>query len=747
MQKLIQLLILILVSFLLSSAKLFSQGTVETRSFSSPILGVTKNYTVYLPQDYYQSTEAYPVVYFFRNHENEWFYTSSLKQVADDLKTSGLIGDMILVGPSTGSNNGNYAGCVNMLRPDLAPAAGIGTGMFEDYILNDLTHHIDSTFRTIPDKEHRGIDGFSLGGFISTAISLHHPEVFSSIGSFDGTLMYEDLDDPGIPGTGPDDGLWMVETLMDPIFDVPRNISYMLEHSVINILESADTSLLNLFKSNRYHISQSYCDGAGNYWRNRNFVEKLREKGIRNSWGNPVIRENSIHTYSNANVHATASLIKHWQTFNNTKISAPALIDFSITELSAKTREVVVFNYGPGTLTVNDVQINSSEFSIDNLPSLPITIQPDIDSLLFNIEFLPSSIQSFVDTAYIYSDDPVTPVAKIILRGKGGSFKAEPGEIYAAATGALYEINLDSLSSSHIGNYGNGISNVQELCIDPLTKELFGFGLSWSTYYDLHIINSQGGDGFWNQYIDCTTSSSTAEMGSDSLLYFANTAGNIYSAEFHYPYWLPPVNQITSTGLAITALAFNPTDGVLWAAVGTNEMYTIDLISGNTTLIGTTGLNKVVDDITFNHEGMLYGLSSSGNQMDTLVTINTSSGMATKLGSLNTNFLTAIAISPEGPDGVIVTRTIVPTGYIISQNYPNPFNPTTKIKYAVPQPSQVQIKVFDVLGNEIETLVNEEKSAGTYEITWDAASLPSGVYFYRLQAGEFIETKKMLLLK
>ena len=96
-----------------------------------------------------------------------------------------------------------------------------------------------------------------------------------------------------------------------------------------------------------------------------------------------------------------------------------------------------------------------------------------------------------------------------------------------------------------------------------------------------------------------------------------------------------------------------------------------------------------------------------------------------------------------------------PAEYSLSQNYPNPFNPNTKIKYSIPQTSQVQIKVFGVLGNKIETLVNEEKPAGTYELTWNAADLPSGVYFYQCRAGSpstgsgqgFVETKKMILLK
>ncbi len=91
------------------------------------------------------------------------------------------------------------------------------------------------------------------------------------------------------------------------------------------------------------------------------------------------------------------------------------------------------------------------------------------------------------------------------------------------------------------------------------------------------------------------------------------------------------------------------------------------------------------------------------------------------------------------------------TNYIntfqLSDNYPNPFNPGTRIKYNLPLTSQVIIKVFDVLGNEIETLVNEEKLAGTYEVSWIASNLSSGIYFYQLQAGSYIETKKMILLK
>jgi hypothetical protein len=95
----------------------------------------------------------------------------------------------------------------------------------------------------------------------------------------------------------------------------------------------------------------------------------------------------------------------------------------------------------------------------------------------------------------------------------------------------------------------------------------------------------------------------------------------------------------------------------------------------------------------------------------------------------------------------IVEVEIAPSAFSLSQNYPNPFNPSTIINYQLPINSFVTLKVYDVLGNEVETLIDEEKSAGEYEIEFRASELGSGVYFYTLRAGEFVQCKKMLLLK
>jgi hypothetical protein len=104
-----------------------------------------------------------------------------------------------------------------------------------------------------------------------------------------------------------------------------------------------------------------------------------------------------------------------------------------------------------------------------------------------------------------------------------------------------------------------------------------------------------------------------------------------------------------------------------------------------------------------------------------------------------------------GPDevGEIFSNKI--QGFVLSQNYPNPFNPSTTIRYSIPIAGNVTLKVFDILGKEIATLVNEEKPAGEYEVEFSATgggrNLPSGIYFYQLQSGSYVETKKMILLR
>jgi hypothetical protein len=101
---------------------------------------------------------------------------------------------------------------------------------------------------------------------------------------------------------------------------------------------------------------------------------------------------------------------------------------------------------------------------------------------------------------------------------------------------------------------------------------------------------------------------------------------------------------------------------------------------------------------------------------------------------------------PGGASAVSQQSAIV-KNFTLRQNYPNPFNPSTRIEFSVPKSTFVMVKVFNLLGEEVATLASQEVNAGRYTVDWNAGSAPSGVYFYRLTAGSFVDTKKMMLMK
>jgi hypothetical protein len=111
------------------------------------------------------------------------------------------------------------------------------------------------------------------------------------------------------------------------------------------------------------------------------------------------------------------------------------------------------------------------------------------------------------------------------------------------------------------------------------------------------------------------------------------------------------------------------------------------------------------------------------------------------------NEVDAVAISDVPVTSAPTDAELPVYSFSLEQNYPNPFNPRTVIRFAVPSSKFVTLKVFNIVGQEVAALVNEETKPGRYEVTWDASAFPSGVYFYRLTAGSFVETKKLILLR
>jgi hypothetical protein len=121
--------------------------------------------------------------------------------------------------------------------------------------------------------------------------------------------------------------------------------------------------------------------------------------------------------------------------------------------------------------------------------------------------------------------------------------------------------------------------------------------------------------------------------------------------------------------------------------------------------------------------------------------VNANTGWAVGAGGI------ILKTTNGGVTAITPINTEAPNEFKLEQNYPNPFNPVTNIKFQIPKYGSVILKIYDALGREIKSLVNEELNPGTYEVNWEASDYPSGIYFYKLFTTDFSETKKMVLLK
>jgi len=431
---------------------------------------------------------------------------------------------------------------------------------------------------------------------------------------------------------------------------------------------------------------------------------------------------------------------KHiWRAGNNLKFGTITLGEVG------DTVEISIGNYGTLPTTVNGLNLSSANFSLVNPPSLPIVLQP-WDAFEVSISFTPQTRGLISDSLVILSDAANHSSLSVNLSGKALAFTPPLSDLIYAAADSLYTINFSNYNPTSLGSFEG--PEIDGMAVNPVDSVLVGISMatSSSTLYKIDPI--LGG---------CVPLV-TIPAGNIRAIAFA-PSGTLFAAQRSGS--LYKINIITgeatligtASGVPYASIAFNPLDGRLFASiskvVGSSKdaIYTVDTLTAAATLLGLTGDGLSTPSITFNiQDNKLYGLKGTQTEINKLITINTSNGSGTEIASLGMSGLQSIFISSIIV-GVEDEINYTPTLYELIQNYPNPFNPSTKIKYSVPQSSNVELKVFDILGNEIETLVNEEKPVGTYEVIWYAANLPSGVYFYQLRASEYIQTRKMILLK
>lgn len=172
--------------------------------------------------------------------------------------------------------------------------------------------------------------------------------------------------------------------------------------------------------------------------------------------------------------------------------------------------------------------------------------------------------------------------------------------------------------------------------------------------------------------------------------------------------------------------------------------------SGNVYTSGYEFINSYAELVTLKYNSfgariwrINYNYNSNSNNYSSgIVTDN--NGNVYVAGTCNDDFVT---IKYSQTVDINSTNTQIPEKYFLSQNYPNPFNPMTTIKYGTPKSGLVQVKIYDILGKEVMDLVNENKIAGNYQVNFNGVNYSSGIYFYRIKIDDFVDSKRMVLLK
>ena len=323
----------------------------------------------------------------------------------------------------------------------------------------------------------------------------------------------------------------------------------------------------------------------------------------------------------------------------------------------------------------------------------------------------------------------------------------------------------DSLIIGDLSDYGVDIYSVAFSRSPQVSPGVFGASsqtlfFAWSSYCGTVILDVYNGSpgGFWGAYMLTDEIGFVAGDNSISQPIVGRTTN--YGSSWDFVSFYLDSNEGRATGVAFTDSLLGYISAMVWDGRGA-----IAKTPDNGDTWTTTFFSKPLHDINFPISGTSQIGYCVGDSGIILKTFNAGENWNYQLTGRNENLNQVYFVDPDfgfivGDNGLILrttngggttTRTededFQLYNFELQQNYPNPFNPTTNIRFRIAEFGFVSLKVFDLLGNEIITLVDEEKSPGVYEVEFNASNLPSGVYFYRLQAGSFNQIKKMILIK
>jgi photosystem II stability/assembly factor-like uncharacterized protein len=345
----------------------------------------------------------------------------------------------------------------------------------------------------------------------------------------------------------------------------------------------------------------------------------------------------------------------------------------------------------------------------------------------------PSSADNYQIFAWDASNALVTasPAATFVYRTTNGGTTWT--QVFTQAGGFIDAMWMTSATDGFM--YGDPVASRWSLW-----KTTNG-GANWDST-GLYVAQNTGEAG-WNNAMFVNGSSIYFGTNATHLYYSSNNGTSFVSqttpAANQYSIWFNTATNGLSGGAG------------LYSTINTGTTWTAMTAPGTGNVSGITGSGNYW---WFTRQAaVIYATTNNGATWVTDYTNPTGTPIYNHIGRSRagsrmwavTN--TGLISKNDGIVGVTPVSSEVPSSFNLSQNYPNPFNPSTTIKFSIPSSSEVTVKIYDMLGNEVMTVVNEHLQAGVYSTSVNASNLASGVYFYSIKAGNFVETKKMSLVK
>ncbi len=433
-------------------------------------------------------------------------------------------------------------------------------------------------------------------------------------------------------------------------------------------------------------------------------------------------------------------------------------LDFGYQEISvpSDTLKVKIFNYGQPQLSISNITSSNTVFKITNNLTFPIVLN-SFQSIELNVVFTSTQEKTYLDSIVVSSNDFDEPNKAIILKGIGYKILPATANVLYSTSGSssvckLITINPTNGQATLIGE--SNIGKLYSLTIDKTKRELYTL-VEATPNSKIARIDATNGKAVI--YKDLGLDLKAIAFDNTNTLYGISKDKNLYKInKSNWTYEL-----VTPVELSVSAIAFEPGTNDLWASsdssTNKDRIYKISTKSGKSTLVGATTLNYTIAGLAFDKNNDLMGLILKTFLRGMLVKINKTTGVATELGSTNYASTLGFAILADSIVSVHDNNIVNPVNFELSQNYPNPFNPSTTINFTLPSNSNVKLVVYNLLGEEVYTILNQFMYAGSHSVKFNAKStgnkeLTSGIYLYKLTAmgvdgQEFSSTKKMILMK